>query len=340
MCIFNSRISTADEDFPAIKKKKSRNPKPRDKWSLLWFIPSQTLNIREDITDSRGTVVRRGKRIGFDSFNSLSCKLCHKSFHKKPALSFHNQDQHNQRSKNTKSVTNLSRLSGNASSGIKRKVSEVTKVPVEPARKSSRLSGRKPVNYDDDIEIIEVEVVSKRTDSKATNIEQKNFSKLSLSAQRKVVEKNTDVEPADVKSKQTKTRKRKANDFSKPVNPKASKVSKDIEVIDVDESANKKKDYNKNSKVIKKGEEEKLLAEETDTLKEIKMKETKKRKPGKNSPQDMIEVKSASGKSMIISKAVLEKVMSSKGIQSKVQKPFASKRSTDEKLLAEENDLA
>ena len=83
MCIFNSRISTADEDFPAIKKKKSRNPKPRDKWSLLWFIPSQTLNKREDITDSRGAVARRGKRIDFDSFNSRSCKLCHISFHKK-----------------------------------------------------------------------------------------------------------------------------------------------------------------------------------------------------------------------------------------------------------------
>ena len=186
MCIFNSRISTADEDFPAIKKKKSRNPKPRDKWSLLWFIPSQTLNIREDITDSRGTVVRRGKRIGFDSFNSLSCKLCHKSFHKKQALSLHNQGQHNQRNNNTKSVTNVSKLSDNASSGVKRKVSEVTKVPFEPARKSSRLSGRKPVNYDDDIEIIEVEVASKSNGSKATNVDQKYLSKLSLSAQRKM----------------------------------------------------------------------------------------------------------------------------------------------------------
>ena len=91
MCIFNPRISTADEDFPAIKKKKSRNPKPRDKWSLLWVIPSQTLNKREDITDSRGAVVRRGKRNGFDSFNSLSCKLCHITFHKKLTLSYHNQ---------------------------------------------------------------------------------------------------------------------------------------------------------------------------------------------------------------------------------------------------------
>ena len=64
--------------------------------------------------------------------------------------------------------------------------SEVRKAPVEPARKSSRLSGRKPVNYDDYIEIIEVEVASKSNGSKATNIDQKNLSKLSLSAQRKM----------------------------------------------------------------------------------------------------------------------------------------------------------
>ena len=41
------------------------------------------------------------------------------------------------------------------------------------------------------------------------------------------------------------------------------------------------------------------------------MKKTLKLKPGKNEPQDMIEVKSASGKSMLVSKAVLEKVLSS-----------------------------
>ena len=70
------------------------------------------------------------------------------------------------------------------------------------------------------------------------------------------------------------------------------------------------------------------------------MKKTLKLKPGKNEPQDMIVVKSASGKSMLVSKAVLEKVLSSKGIQSKVQKAIASKRSNDEKLLAEENDFA
>ena len=75
-------------------------------------------------------------------------------------------------------------------------------------------------------------------------------------------------------------------------------------------------------------------------IKESKVKKTTKLQPGNNGPQDMIEVKSASGKSMLISKAVLEKVMSSKGIQSKVQKAIASKRSTDEKLLAEENDFA
>ena len=41
------------------------------------------------------------------------------------------------------------------------------------------------------------------------------------------------------------------------------------------------------------------------------MKKTLKLKPGKNEPQDMIVVKSATGKSILESKAVLEKVLSS-----------------------------
>ena len=129
MCIFNSRMAIEDEDFPAIKKKKSRNPKPRDKWSLLWFIPSQTLNIRKNLTDSKGTVIRSSKRIGFDFFNSLRYRLYRKRFHKKQTLSFHKQDQHQQR----KSVTNVSWTSCNDPNGVKRKVSEVAKAPVEPA---------------------------------------------------------------------------------------------------------------------------------------------------------------------------------------------------------------
>ena len=86
----------------------------------------------KNLTDSKGTVIRSGKRIGFDSFNSLSCRLCRKCFHKKQTLSFHKQDQHQQR----KSVTNVSRTSCNASRGVKRKVSEVAKAPVEPAIRS------------------------------------------------------------------------------------------------------------------------------------------------------------------------------------------------------------
>ena len=132
MCIFNSRMAIVDENFPAIKKKKSRNPKPRDKWSLLWFIPSQTLNIRKLLQTLKEQLLEAVKTIGFDSFNSLSCRLCRKCFHKKQTLSFHKQDQHQQR----KSVTNVSRTSCNASRGVKRKVSEVAKAPVEPAIRS------------------------------------------------------------------------------------------------------------------------------------------------------------------------------------------------------------
>ena len=50
-----------DDDFEAIKKKRSRDKKPRDKWSLLWFIPSQVLNSRENVTDGRGRFIKKAR---------------------------------------------------------------------------------------------------------------------------------------------------------------------------------------------------------------------------------------------------------------------------------------
>ena len=83
-----------DEDLPAIKKKKSRNPKPRDKWSLLWQIPSKVLNLREEVSDNKGQIVKKGNRFGFDTYKRLSCKVCRKTFHKYQSLSFHSVDAH------------------------------------------------------------------------------------------------------------------------------------------------------------------------------------------------------------------------------------------------------
>ena len=78
MCHIKNIDLRQDEDHLAIKKKKARTLKPRDKWSLLRFIPSQALNSREE----GSTGVKKGKRLGFDRFNQLSFKVCRKAFHK------------------------------------------------------------------------------------------------------------------------------------------------------------------------------------------------------------------------------------------------------------------
>ena len=83
-----------DEDFPAIKKLKSGNPKPRDKWSILWQIPSKVLNLREEVSDNKGKIVKKGNRFGFDTYKRLSCKVCRKTLYKYQSLSFHSVDAH------------------------------------------------------------------------------------------------------------------------------------------------------------------------------------------------------------------------------------------------------
>merc|ERR1712129_228380 len=93
MSLISNTPLRKDEDFPAMKKKKSRNPKPRDKWSLLWFIPSNVLNLREEGCNEKGQIVKKGKRHGFDRFNELSCKVCRKAFHKYQSLAFHIIDE-------------------------------------------------------------------------------------------------------------------------------------------------------------------------------------------------------------------------------------------------------
>ena len=108
MCLItNARTINNDEDLPAMKKTKSRNPKPRDKWSLLWFIPSQVLNYREEITDGKGRSIKKGKRFGFERFNQLSCKVCRKAFHKYQALTFHTSDEHSGQASNSISSRTL-----------------------------------------------------------------------------------------------------------------------------------------------------------------------------------------------------------------------------------------
>merc|ERR1712086_94823 len=59
----------------------------------------------------------------------------------------------------------------------------------EPVRKSSRVNV-KPVSYDDDIEIFEVDDTHNKSKSfnPAKNIDERKFGKLTLSAKRKIVD--------------------------------------------------------------------------------------------------------------------------------------------------------
>ena len=62
-------------------EEKSRNRKPRDKFSCLWFMPSKVLNMREEMLSERSKIVK-GKRMGSEIFRQLSCKVCRRTFYK------------------------------------------------------------------------------------------------------------------------------------------------------------------------------------------------------------------------------------------------------------------
>merc|ERR1712179_395070 len=227
MCYIKNIGLRQDEDHLAIKKKKARIPKPRDKWSLLWFIPSQVLNSREE----GSTGVKKGKRLGFDRFNQLSCKVCRKVFHKFQSLAFHNSDEHDSR-------INL------ASPRVQYQPAAVQRTYSEPARKSSRVSS-KPVTYDDDVEILEIDV----SPNKSKDMDARKFGKLTLSAKRKIVEENNKEDEPDYTSRQSKPKQNKAGvtkmtSIVKNFSSNFSKTDEEIPLIE-DENVYKKVDANR-----------------------------------------------------------------------------------------------
>ena len=199
-----------DEDYPAMKKKKSRNPKPRDKWSLLWFIPSNVLNMREETTDGKGQTVKKGKRHGFDTYNQLGCKVCRKAFHKYQSLAFHTREENHGSlnpagSRSNASWNNVTSRSVQTPAASKRNSLELMRSYSEPSRKSSRLS-IKDISYDDEIEILEVDDTpykSKKPDNygSAKEVDEKKFAKLTLSAKRKIVEDYNNREEEEIENK-------------------------------------------------------------------------------------------------------------------------------------------
>eukprot|EP00091_Calanus_sinicus_P013646 TRINITY_DN3026_c0_g1_i7.p1 TRINITY_DN3026_c0_g1~~TRINITY_DN3026_c0_g1_i7.p1 ORF type:complete len:395 (-),score=123.82 TRINITY_DN3026_c0_g1_i7:42-1226(-) len=355
-----------DEDFPAIKKKKSRNPKPRDKWSLLWFIPSNVLNMREEATDGKGQTVKKGKRHGFDTYNQLGCKVCRKAFHKYQSLAFHTREENHgnmnlSTSRSNASWNNVGSRSVQTPAPTKRNSVELMRTYSEPSRKSSRLS-IKPISYDDEIEILDIDddtpykSTKPNNNSSAKEFDEKKFAKLTLSAKRKIVEDYNNREEEEFESKKVKATKK---DFAKKyVEPKTKKTSKsvnEIEIIDIDddEPIPKKIDAKpavvEITKMTRPEDEELLLAEDDDDMNEDAV---KKRKPmnklktpnqkkvkvqnAAEKSEDMVEVKSSSGKSMFVNKATLEKIMAAKAPK---KTPASTARSSlDEKLLAEKSD--
>ena len=93
------RDSQPDHDLSSLQKKRLRVKKSRGKFSSLWQIPNNILGMGDETTYNGK--VRRGKRVGFDTFNQLACKNCKVTFHKRVGLESHtrkfmggNQDQH------------------------------------------------------------------------------------------------------------------------------------------------------------------------------------------------------------------------------------------------------
>jgi len=354
-----------DEDFPAIKKKKSRNPKPRDKWSLLWFIPSNVLNMREETTDGKGQTVKKGKRQGFDTFNQLGCKVCRKAFHKYQSLAFHTREDHGNMNpaggRSNASWNNVGSRSLPTPVASKRNSLELKRTFSEPSRKSSRLS-IKPISYDDEIEILEVDDTPYKSkkpvnQSTAKEFDEKKFAKLTLSAKRKIVEEyNNREEEEELENKKVPAAKKvQAKKYVKPNKNKTSKAVDEIEIIDIDDDEPCPREVDTRAKpyaveITKmEDDEELLLAEDDDIMNEIS---EKKRKPinklqtpnlkkvkllNNAEKSDMVEVKSSSGKSMFVNKATLEKIMASKAL--KKTSADSERSSLDEKLLAEKSDL-
>ena len=93
------RDSQPDHDLPNLQKKRLRVKKPRGQ---VLFSPANSeyiLGMRDETTYNGK--VRRGKRVGFDTFNQLACKNCKVTFHKRVGLESHTKEIHGRESRPT-----------------------------------------------------------------------------------------------------------------------------------------------------------------------------------------------------------------------------------------------
>ena len=140
-----------DDDLPRIKKKKPRQKRRQDKWTLLWPLPLPVLDQRDSLGNGR-----KGKRNGFTVFDRLSCKTCKITFHKTSGLESHS----------------CSSTSDSLKSSSRHKVTGHNKA-----------TRKRPV--DDEVEIIG----DTQKDKVREEWIDKNFSKMTLKAQREISER-------------------------------------------------------------------------------------------------------------------------------------------------------
>ena len=78
------------------RRRKVREKKPQQKWSLLYTIPVNILNQ----TETLGGFNKKGKRYGFTVYDSLVCKKCkpNKLFHTRFSLKTHSFEEHSSQS--------------------------------------------------------------------------------------------------------------------------------------------------------------------------------------------------------------------------------------------------
>ena len=77
------------------RRRKVREKKPQQKWSLLYTIPVNILNK----TETLGGFNKKGKRFGFSIYDSLVCKKCkpNKFFHTRFSFKTHGWEEHSSR---------------------------------------------------------------------------------------------------------------------------------------------------------------------------------------------------------------------------------------------------
>merc|ERR1712098_89062 len=250
------------------KRLKSRNPKPREKWSRLWQIPATVLNSKT----SSG-----GKRMGFERFNELSCKKCDFSYHSITALNIHQQDIHGNATASSHSPSSKQRQSPSPKPRVSQNV---------PLRRSSRRLNQS-INYnEDDIQEIKVD---KRPQSKLNTSLSSDIEVLSIEDDDEIQELSGSSDNSVIVDETDD------DDIQEISRNEEMSIDEDDEIHEIEQVGKRKHPTNPDSA-------------------------SKRQKQLSN--EDLIEVKSSSGKRMMVKRSMLNKVMKSSPKQSSRKRVF------------------